>query len=762
MTRKRGHMVGVIGLVAVLGLAGTAGISSQTTPATAAPRPVTSVFKGSVAGGGVAASHVVQATGSGPMGARLQWASPGASVRLTLARANAAGGWTVVASATGPKPVVLSYNRGAAGRWRLQVVPVSGTAAYTLGVKYPGAVSPSPPFLTLLFSRMAVDAADRCVKDNTNVLRLDADVAPALASRGLLPTGTVQTKTTQEGSRFCGHWGLSLFASWADLQMMRDGFGWALVSHSRHRADYLPTMTPQKQWDETCGSLLDLRAHGHIRGGGFFAYPNNRQNDGLQADFAGQCFAFGRRYGAGMTTRTAGVAPPYWQSTGQFIGGRCNDTSLPCAHVAPGRYTSPDSMINRLRALRNDQWFTLQAYLLVEGSRPGLWDCTAPNWEAHWTTDAERYCWNDYQRVLSAIPANVVVTDPQTVADAWRRAAATSPTSGPTTPSTAGTGTASGTVASQYSLTVLPAPAGARWAVAEDIDEDGNVTGAAQLSDGRVHALVWRSGTMTDLTPAVNGSAVAYHVNSGGTIAGFVHTGATSRPYVWSGSTATELALPAGTTTGHASGAGIGGAVVGDAFDGSRYRAVVWRSGTPSILPGLGGSNSFAARMSATGDVIGSAQTATGRLHAVMWAAGTPTDLGTLGGADSLAFAVNAAGAIVGQADTPTATHAVLWRGGAPVDLGALTGDTISLALDIDTAGFVVGESSGHEVSRVESGYSGVAWDSNGIQVLGPRVTNLGGASIVSGVGVNDGGVIAVTVIAGDGSTRAGFLTPTT
>jgi hypothetical protein len=29
------------------------------------------------------------------------------------------------------------------------------------------------------------------------------------------------------------------------------------------------------------------------------------------------------------------------------------------------------------------------------------------------------YCWNDYQRVLNAIPAGAIVTDPATVARAW-------------------------------------------------------------------------------------------------------------------------------------------------------------------------------------------------------------------------------------------------------------------------------------------------------------------------------------------------------
>ena len=42
------------------------------------------------------------------------------------------------------------------------------------------------------------------------------------------------------------------------------------------------------------------------------------------------------------------------------------------------------------------------------------WDCTNPNPAYHWSNDAERYCWVDFQRIIKAIQnnPNVVVTDP--------------------------------------------------------------------------------------------------------------------------------------------------------------------------------------------------------------------------------------------------------------------------------------------------------------------------------------------------------------
>jgi hypothetical protein len=76
-----------------------------------------------------------------------------------------------------------------------------------------------------------------------------------------------------------------------------------------------------------------------------------------------------------------------------------------------------------LRALKPGQWFTFQAFLLVTGKNPAYatspirWDCTSSNVKMHWTNDNERYCYQDWQSVVAAIPAvpGVIVSDPLTV-----------------------------------------------------------------------------------------------------------------------------------------------------------------------------------------------------------------------------------------------------------------------------------------------------------------------------------------------------------
>jgi hypothetical protein len=93
------------------------------------------------------------------------------------------------------------------------------------------------------------------------------------------------------------------------------------------------------------------------------------------------------------------------------------------------RYQLPARLIQWLTALQPDQWATLQAYRFVTGrhSTAPTWDCTSPYPNAHWTSQDELYCWNDYLAVLNKIPTTAVVTDPGTVAAAWGRAVDTTP-----------------------------------------------------------------------------------------------------------------------------------------------------------------------------------------------------------------------------------------------------------------------------------------------------------------------------------------------
>jgi hypothetical protein len=290
----------------------------------------------------------------------------------------------------------------------------------------PGHGGPPPvlhngPWLTLLFSRTEVTLANRCVADRSNVANLLTVVAPELWRRRLRPTGTVETGVTTLGTPGCVHSRRALTATWRDLRHLRNDFHWTFVSHSATYATNLAALSPRALWAETCGTVKTLERHGHLSANGLFAYPDNKWTMSVQRHVA-RCFAFGRQYAQGPGTRQQVTAQPYFQPTEGISGGRCNMSGAACATLPTiTRYKSPPAVAHELATLKQGQWLTLQAYLLVTGSRPGMWDCTSPNWRLHWSTDPERYCWTDYLTILDSIPGNVGVLDPKSVARAWGR-----------------------------------------------------------------------------------------------------------------------------------------------------------------------------------------------------------------------------------------------------------------------------------------------------------------------------------------------------
>ena len=294
------------------------------------------------------------------------------------------------------------------------------------------------PFVTLLFSRTEVTAADNCVPDDSGIARLDTLVAPYLQSLGMAGTGSLVTGATQETAPSCTHSGDSLTASWAQAASLAHNFGWSFVSHTATYPAQLAGLPATQSYAETCGSAAALDAHGLPGGHGLIAYPGVQAPPlALQSNYGSDCFAWGRTYSPGGTTPAAnGTTPPYWQDTNAVDGGACHVSSAPCFRVAQlskGKlhYDLPSAIIAQISALQPGQWYTLQAYILVTGTNPGYaknatrWDCTSPDPSLHWTNDSERYCYSDWQQIVTAIAGlpGITVTDPLSVGVAFGRPA---------------------------------------------------------------------------------------------------------------------------------------------------------------------------------------------------------------------------------------------------------------------------------------------------------------------------------------------------
>ena len=240
---------------------------------------------------------------------------------------------------------------------------------------------------------------------------------------------------------------------------------------------------------------------------------------------------------------------------------------------------------------------------------------------------------------------------------------------------------------------------------AVDLNDTGQVVGAAENPAGDLHAVRWDHGAIADLGTLGGDASQAVRINASGQIVGLSTTAPGQRlgdpgthAVLWDRGRVTDLGTLGGTTS-RANAINDAGRIVGAAENAAgEPRAVSWQTGTRSNLGSLPGfSGSAAVDLNGNGQVVGWVEDAGGaagsragappqRQHAVLWNHGTPTDLGTLGGARSQAFGLNTADQVVGLsepaagADAPHAIgptdapvgpheHAFLWASGTMTDL---------------------------------------------------------------------------------------------
>lgn len=258
--------------------------------------------------------------------------------------------------------------------------------------------------------------------------------------------------------------------------------------------------------------------------------------------------------------------------------------------------------------------------------------------------------------------------------------------------------------------------------VAADLDRDAIPDTADAMPNDATRFVDNVTVPLTGLAAAGAGFTTATAVNNGGNVVGYSENSAHEvRAVRWlvsavDGSASAPTALPpaaGGGTYSAAYAINNAGLSVGESeAAGGVFVATAWdAAGTPTVLaasvtfPVAGRSAAHGVNNRVTPQIVGEATTVDGALRAVLWhgVAGAPVDLGILpGGTFSSAVAISNDGLVVGEADTATGvTHAVAWQVNAsgaktlgPVDLGVITvADVRSIALGVDSAGRVVGES---------------------------------------------------------------------
>ncbi len=291
----------------------------------------------------------------------------------------------------------------------------------------PSVALAQPGYLTILMQRALWAQADQNCQVLPGALTAE-DVAIEMQARNIPITSDATLVFVHDASqgRVCQK-STTLYETWQDMQRLRDVYGWVYESAGQSKTP-ITKLTPSAQYADSCGTLPTFQSQGFDRAWGLFAYPGNSYNTTVQTNIIQHCFAYGRRYLAPINNMP--VPAPYFQNTYSVVGGACNDSSLVCYNLkvpnASGRYRAPSVLVGLMHPAPG-QWSVVQMYKFVDGSRANAgdgtayWDCTSPDWRAHYTSIVELYCWTDFLAALDQRSSDAVITDPTSVAEAYGR-----------------------------------------------------------------------------------------------------------------------------------------------------------------------------------------------------------------------------------------------------------------------------------------------------------------------------------------------------
>jgi probable HAF family extracellular repeat protein len=246
------------------------------------------------------------------------------------------------------------------------------------------------------------------------------------------------------------------------------------------------------------------------------------------------------------------------------------------------------------------------------------------------------------------------------------------------------------------------------------INDNGQVVGGSDTSNGEGQAFLYANGTMTDLgtLPGWSGSW-AYGINDSGQVVGYYDT----------------------------------------TSSGSNH-AFLYSNGKMTDLGVIGA----ATCINAGGQVAGFVTTSGGGSDAFLYSNGQVTDHGALGSFWSNAEGINASGEVVGSVVTLSGNDAFLYRNGTMTDLGQVPYYGITGANGISASGQIVG------TAEPLSGGNGVAfvYRNGNFFELDSLVQPQSGWQLEFGAAINDAGQIVGSGYNPQGEFHAFLLTPLT
>lgn len=309
-----------------------------------------------------------------------------------------------------------------------RLIPTLGIAAALLAAA-PAAAQASPALTIFMGRAIQAQTADtKCTIPTTSVDL--ATTASYLSSYGLRATAIATPSEIGDTTETCSS--RLLYATWPELATLRDTYGWDVTPRGADN-NVITGETGQQLYDDTCGVLSTMYAHGYPNAWGLYSYPQNRMDATDEAEVS-TCYGYGRRY-SGIGKNGANLMPitnPALARVVSVNGGQCNDSTLPC-YSDPlvrntRRYMLP-SQLDATVSTADNGWTGVQFYRLVTGTQgtattaAGLpaWDCSSPDPAQHWSHLPEEYCYTDFQAFIQGLPSGVMDESPAEVARAYGR-----------------------------------------------------------------------------------------------------------------------------------------------------------------------------------------------------------------------------------------------------------------------------------------------------------------------------------------------------
>jgi len=194
------------------------------------------------------------------------------------------------------------------------------------------------------------------------------------------------------------------------------------------------------------------------------------------------------------------------------------------------------------------------------------------------------------------------------------------------------------------------------------INDAGQVTGSF-VTGGQQRAFIYDNGVVTNLGTLPSGTgSYGFDINNKGQVVGAaLNSSGQFRAVLWSNGSIVDLGTLSGYATSHAYAINDAGQIVGTVSNGYptySSRAFLWENGVMTDLGNVGANDSVsAADINNTGQIVGSARvTGSYRYTAFMWNAGAITNLnlvlGNVNASGCQASAINDVGQIAGACNT--------------------------------------------------------------------------------------------------------------